>query len=48
MILRPSQQAELDKMYSGQANCLELDIVFNVEVNQYNGNKSAEIIMQYY
>ncbi|HOJ10700.1 MAG TPA: single-stranded-DNA-specific exonuclease RecJ [Clostridiales bacterium] len=41
-------QNELDKMYSGISNSIKLDLIFNIEINEYNGNRTAQLIMQYY
>lgn len=39
---------ELEKMLNGQKNNIKIDIVYNVEVNEFNGNKCAQLIMQHY
>ncbi len=39
---------EINKMYAGQINSIKLDLTFHIDVNEYNGNKNAQIIMQHY
>lgn len=39
---------ELDKMHSGLKNNVKLDMIFTVEVNEYNGNRTVQIILQNY
>jgi single-stranded-DNA-specific exonuclease len=39
---------ELNKMYLGQNNNVTLDMTFHIDVNEYNGNRNAQIIMQNY
>lgn len=39
---------ELDKLYSGQSNTVELDLIFTIDINQYNGNRNVQLILQYY
>lgn len=41
-------EQELGKLYSGQTNSIKLDLVFNIDINEYNGNRSAQLVMQYY
>nr|WP_137698691.1 single-stranded-DNA-specific exonuclease RecJ [Ruminiclostridium herbifermentans] len=41
-------EQELNKMYSGQNNNVKLDMTFHIDVNEYNGNRNAQIIMQNY
>lgn len=41
-------EQELNKMYSGEANDVKLDLTFHIDVNEYNGYKNAQLIMQNY
>lgn len=41
-------KADLDNMHCGRENSVKLDIIFNIEVNEYNGNKSVQLLLQYY
>ncbi|MCR3757748.1 single-stranded-DNA-specific exonuclease RecJ [Clostridium felsineum] len=39
---------ELNKMYSGIENNVNLDIAFYPDINEYNGNVSVQIVVQYF
>jgi len=39
---------ELDKMHSGYKNNVKLDMIFTVEVNEYNGNRTVQLILKNY
>jgi len=39
---------ELDKMQRGLKNSVKLDLIFTIEVNEYNGNRTVQLIMQNY
>ena len=39
---------ELDKLYAGQNNKVRLDMIFTLEVNEYNGHKSAQLVLRHY
>lgn len=39
---------QLSRMYAGQANNVRLDLIFNIAINEYNGIKSVQLIMQHY
>ena len=39
---------ELAKLYSGQTNAVKLDLIFYIDINEYNGNKNVQLIMQHY
>ncbi len=41
-------EQELSKMYNGLTNNIKLDMIFHIDVNEYNGNRSVQLIMQYY
>ena len=41
-------EQELNKMYLGQTNSVKLDMTFHIDVNEYNGNRNAQIIMQHF
>lgn len=41
-------EKELSCMYSGGANAVRLDIVFNIDINEYRGNKSVQLVIQHY
>jgi len=41
-------EKELDRMYAGQINNIKLDLVFNIDVNEYNGNRSVQLVLKYY
>jgi len=39
---------ELNKMHSGLKNNVKLDIIFTIEVNEYNGNRTVQLILHNY
>lgn len=39
---------ECEKLYKGTAAGIELDIIFNIDINEYNGNRSVQLVMQHY
>jgi len=39
---------ELNKMHNGLKNNVKLDMIFTVEVNEYNGNRTVQLILQNY
>ncbi len=39
---------ELAKLYSGQPNAVKLDLIFQIDINEYNGNRNVQLIMQHY
>jgi len=39
---------ELEKLYRGMAEGIKLDIIFNIDINEYNGNRSVQLVMQHY
>ncbi len=39
---------ELTRLYTGQTNLIKLDIIFNIDINEYNGNRNVQLVMQYY
>ncbi|HEX2925763.1 MAG TPA: single-stranded-DNA-specific exonuclease RecJ [Ruminiclostridium sp.] len=39
---------ELKNIYSGRANKIKLDMIFNIDINEYNGNKNVQIVLQYF
>ncbi|MDF2987352.1 MAG: single-stranded-DNA-specific exonuclease RecJ [Eubacterium sp.] len=41
-------EVQLSRMYAGQANDVRLDLIFNIDINEYNGIKSVQLIMQHY
>jgi single-stranded-DNA-specific exonuclease len=41
-------EQELSKMYDGKLNSIRLDLVFNIDINEYMGNRSVQLILQYY
>ncbi len=41
-------EAELQNMYEGRVNKIKLDIIFNIDINEYNGYKNVQIVLQYY
>jgi single-stranded-DNA-specific exonuclease len=47
-IIEKFGEQELKRMYAGEINNIKLDLVFNVDVNEYNGNRSVQLVMQYY
>jgi single-stranded-DNA-specific exonuclease len=48
MITDKFGRGELDKMHSGLKNNAKLDMIFAVEVNEYNGNRTVQLILQNY
>lgn len=47
-IMEKYGEQELNKMYTGQSNNIKLDIAFNIVVNEYNGNRNVQLVLQYY
>ncbi len=41
-------ETEVRNMYEGRTNNIKLDIIFNVDINEYNGYKNVQLILQYY
>lgn len=41
-------EQELGKIYLGQINSVRLDVIFNIDINEYNGNRNAQLILQNY
>ncbi len=41
-------ETELRKMYEGGVNNVKLDIIFNIDINEFNGYKNVQIVLQYY
>lgn len=39
---------ELQKLYNGEYNHVNLDLVFYPNVNEYNGNTTIQIVIQNY
>ncbi len=39
---------ELEKMYAGQENSIKLDLIYSIDINEYNGNRSVQLILQNY
>lgn len=39
---------ELERLYSGQTNKVRLDLIFYIDINQYNGSRSVQLVMQHY
>ncbi|ACL76301.1 single-stranded-DNA-specific exonuclease RecJ [Ruminiclostridium cellulolyticum] len=39
---------ELQNMYKGRTNKIKLDMIFNIEINEYNGYKNVQVVLQYY
>lgn len=37
---------ELNKLYFSYSNVIKLDIVFNIEINEYLGNKSVQLVIK--
>lgn len=35
-------------LYSGTPGGVTLDIIFNIDINEYNGTRSVQLVMQYY
>lgn len=48
MITAKFGRDELDKMHSGLKNKVKLDLIFTIEINQYNGNRAVQLIIQNY
>lgn len=40
--------AELKSMYAGSNNKISLDMIFNIDINEYNGRKNVQLVLQYY
>jgi len=47
-IIEKFGEQELSKMYAGEINNVKLDLVFNIDINQYNGNRNVQLVIQYY
>ncbi|PYG87417.1 single-stranded-DNA-specific exonuclease [Ruminiclostridium sufflavum DSM 19573] len=41
-------EEEVSSMYSGQKNNIRLDLTFNIDVNEYNGYRNAQLILLNY
>lgn len=41
-------EAELSKLYAGRSSNIKLDMIFNIDINEYNGSRNVQIILQYY
>jgi single-stranded-DNA-specific exonuclease len=41
-------EQECEKLYSGRTNKVVLDIIFNIDINQYNGCRNVQLIIQNY
>jgi len=41
-------EQELSRMYTGEINSIKLDLIFNIEVNEYNGNRNVQLVMQHF
>jgi single-stranded-DNA-specific exonuclease len=41
-------EQELSKIYSGKVNDVKLDMTFHIDINEYNGNRNVQLIMQNY
>lgn len=39
---------ELQNMYAGRTNKIKLDMIFNIDINEYNGYRNVQIVLQYY
>ncbi len=39
---------ELQNMYGGRTNKIKLDMIFNIDINEYNGYRNVQIVLQYY
>ena len=39
---------ELTSLYTGQTSLVKLDIIFNIDINEYNGYRNVQLVMQYY
>ncbi|NTV89403.1 MAG: single-stranded-DNA-specific exonuclease RecJ [Clostridiales bacterium] len=38
----------LTGIYSGQSGNIKLDLVYNLDINEYNGNRSAQLVLKYF
>ncbi|MHB8063349.1 MAG: single-stranded-DNA-specific exonuclease RecJ [Ruminiclostridium sp.] len=47
-IIEKFGEQELQRMYSGQTNNIKLDLAFNIDINEYNGNRSVQLVLQNY
>ena len=47
-IIEKFGEQELDKMYAGELNNIRLDLIFYIDINEYMGNRSAQLVLQYY
>ena len=48
LIIEQFGSTELDKMHKGLNNNVKLDMIFTVEVNEYNGNRTVQLILKNY
>lgn len=39
---------ELAQLYTGQTGRVRLDMIFNIDINEYNGNRCVQLILQNY
>lgn len=47
-IIEKFGEQELGRMYAGQLSNIKLDLVFNIDINEYNGNRSVQLVLRYY
>lgn len=39
---------ELQNMYAGRDNKIKLDMIFNIDINEYNGYRNVQVVLQHY
>lgn len=39
---------ELQNIYEGRNSIIKLDMIFNIDINEYNGYRNVQIVLQYY
>ncbi|AOR22875.1 single-stranded-DNA-specific exonuclease RecJ [Clostridium taeniosporum] len=47
-MIKKYSYGELQKLYNGEFNCINLDLIFYPNINEYNGNISIQLVIQNY
>lgn len=41
-------ESEIQKMYNGQKNDINIDIIYNIDINEYMGSRSLQLVIKYF
>ncbi len=47
-IINKYGEQEFSRMYAGQTNNIRLDLIFHIDINEYNGNRSVQLVIEHY